>query len=450
MYIIAMYIDSQSDLDQYKREVVGKLIYVIPLLHNNRDHLTKNTILSFYVQCDQKEYILPFKHPESIFDNYTIEDVINNTKCYFHNKQILNYQKVLTSNVYDLELVHYLNTVTPLETDNIDTEYFYHRLHIKYNKSNTLISLANFVKYSRAILAQSNLTREEGLVYYDKMQSLLHQVESNGIQVDKKYFTALYGAPINLINDRVYTKYNFFTTTGRPSNRFGGINFAALNKQDDTRRCFVSRYDEGTLVELDFKAYHPHIIAYLCDYDFGNQDVYEHLAHYYFDTTTPTKDQIKQAKELTFNQMYGGINRKYLNIPYFAKAKEFTTTLYKTYKEQGYIESAISGRHFHVVDDEDLTDAKLFNYFIQMTETELNGLFLEKLLPAINSQLAVPVLYIYDAVVFDCKKEYINVIIQEIIGATSTKFPVTVKVGDNYKEMTLYEYETPTTVHIYN
>ena len=32
-----------------------------------------------------------------------------------------------------------------------------------------------------------------------------------------------------------YSEYNLFTSTGRPSNRFGGINFAALNKKDGSR-----------------------------------------------------------------------------------------------------------------------------------------------------------------------------------------------------------------------
>lgn len=444
-----MHIDSQYDLDQYKVEVSGKSVCVIPLLQNNKDHFVKNTILSLYVQCGEKEYVFPYKHPESVFSNYTIEDIISNTECYFYNKLILDYTKVLTSNVYDLELVHYLNVTEPLTVEGLDTEYFYRRLFTKYTKPNTLVSLANFVKYCRDVLSRCNLTHKHGLDYYSKLQLLLHQVECNGIHVDKTYFTALYGSPINLIDGRVYTKYNFFTTTGRPSNRFGGINFAALSKQDDTRKSFISRYPDGKLVELDFKAYHPHIIAYLCDYDFGDQDVYEHLARYYFDTANPTKEQTNQSKELTFNQMYGGINRKYLTIPFFAKAKEFTANLYRIYREKGYVESVVSGRHFNVLDEEDLTDAKLFNYYIQMTETELNGLFLEKLLPQVDSYYSVPILYTYDAVVFDCKSEYITKLVDKIITSTSENFPITVKTGDNYKEMTNYNYEATTSVHIY-
>ena len=36
-----------------------------------------------------------------------------------------------------------------------------------------------------------------------------------------------------------YTEYNLYTSTGRPSNKFGGVNFAALNKEDGSRNSFV-------------------------------------------------------------------------------------------------------------------------------------------------------------------------------------------------------------------
>lgn len=442
-----MFIDTQQDLDHYIKFTYNKTICVVPLLSNNRDHFVSNNLLAFYVKCDNSEFVFPYKHPESVFSEYSIEDVIGNAKCYFYGRAILLYQNVLTNNVYDLELVHYLNTTEPLAVDTIDTDYFYQRTHPKYKNTNTLVSLANFVKYSRAVLGQANLTHENGLEYYDDMQSTWHFIERNGLQVNNN-FIPIFGTPINLINNKVYTKYNFYTATGRPSNRYGGINFAALPKQDDTRECFVSRYPEGKLVELDFKAYHPHIIAYLCDYNFGNENVYEHLAKHYFDTQTPTKDQIENAKEYTFNQIYGGINKKYLHIEFFAKTKAYTDLLWEQYKEKGHIVSGISGRTLYS-DYETSTDTQLFNYYIQMTETELNSAFLKKLFNDIDFNETLPILYTYDAVVFDCKKEYIKVLIEKIFASTTDKFPISVKIGDNYKEMRHYNYEATTIVHVH-
>ena len=65
----------------------------------------------------------------------------------------------------------------------------------------------------------------------------LYQIERNGLKTYEKI---------------VYSEYNPYTSTGRPSNRFGGMNFAALNKSDGSREQFISRFNNGVLVEMDF------------------------------------------------------------------------------------------------------------------------------------------------------------------------------------------------------
>jgi hypothetical protein len=444
-----MFVDTQDDLIQYLDFTKDKMVHIIPLIESDKQHFIKNGVLAFYVLCDNKEFIFPYKHPESTYSDYTIQQILDNSVCCMYHRSILDYMGIDTTNILDLELVHYLNTGESLDLDDVETELFYSRLHPKYGKVNTLVSIANFVKYSRSILTQANLTKAHGVQFYgDMMQLFRNNIEKNGLKVNKQLFTTMLGTPVNLVDDLVYTKYNFFTATGRPSNRFGGINFAALPKQDETRKCFVSRFDEGKLVEIDFKAYHPHIIAYLCDYDFGNENVYEHLAKYYFDTTTPSKDEIARAKEYTFNQIYGGINKKYLHIEFFAKTKAYTDLLWEQFKDKGCVVSGISGRTL-LSDYETSTDTQLFNYYIQMTETELNYLYLSRLLSDLDMSNAVPILYTYDAVVFDCKKGYIDKLIEKLFAATTEKFPISVKIGDNYKEMTNYNYEATVALHIH-
>ena len=46
-----------------------------------------------------------------------------------------------------------------------------------------------------------------------------------------------------------YTQYNSLTTTSRPSNTFGGINYA-LEKDGGVRDRFVSRFDEVNYINL--------------------------------------------------------------------------------------------------------------------------------------------------------------------------------------------------------
>lgn len=445
-----MYIDSEEDLFVYKQEVAYKRIIVIPLVSSSKQHFKNNSITSFYVHCGGKEYVFPYMHMESVYKTYNIMDVLVGEECYFYNRPLLEYNNIDLTSVHDLELAHYLNTIEGFNVEGIQTESYYSRVYSKWSKTNTLISLANFVRYCREIVKQANIENVQGLAFYTRLQSVLHMVERSGLHVDQNLFTATFGKPVNFIDGKVYTKYNLFTSTGRPSNRFGGINFAALNKADDTRKCFVSRFADGVLVEMDFKAYHPHIIASLVNYDFGDENVYEHLAKHYFETQIPTNDQITRAKEYTFNQVYGGINKKFLNIEFFAKANSFANNLWKRFIDDGWVESIISGRRFYSAYMEDMSEAKLFNYYIQMTETELNSLYLERLLPTLDQQSVLPILYTYDAVVFDCKKEYVNKLISKIIKATTSKYPISVKVGDNYKEMNNYNYEATTVVHFHD
>jgi hypothetical protein len=90
------------------------------------------------------------------------------------------------------------------------------------------------------------------------------QLESVGLAVDPTEFLAFYGQEQipNLKNNLVFSQYNLFTSTGRPSNRFGGINFAAMNKEDVSRKSFISRYgSDGMLVLMDYSSFHPRLTS---------------------------------------------------------------------------------------------------------------------------------------------------------------------------------------------
>ena len=107
----------------------------------------------------------------------------------------------------------------------------------------------------------------------------LTYLESSGLRYDKNI---------------VFSEYNPYTSTGRPSNRFGGINFAALNKSDGSRAKFISRFgSKGKLVEFDYDAYHLRLIADKVGYKFSDASVHQHFADL-FDIT------YQEAKVLSF------------------------------------------------------------------------------------------------------------------------------------------------------
>ena len=53
----------------------------------------------------------------------------------------------------------------------------------------------------------------------------------------------------SICNNIIYTRYNLYTTTRRPSNTFNSINFAALNKDNKCRETFIPQNDK--FVEID-------------------------------------------------------------------------------------------------------------------------------------------------------------------------------------------------------
>ena len=68
------------------------------------------------------------------------------------------------------------------------------------------------------------------------------------------------------------------TTTGRPSNSFGTVNFAAL--PPEKRKAFIPENDY--LVEFDFDAYHLRLIGNLVGFDFNSGNWEGTSVHEYF------------------------------------------------------------------------------------------------------------------------------------------------------------------------
>ena len=249
-------------------------------------------------------------------------------------------------------------------------------------------------------------------------------------------FSKLYPKCLNWIelgglhteNGLEYTQYNPLTTTSRPSNAFGGVNYAALPKDGDTRKRFISRFEGGKLYQLDFDGYHIRLIAKLIGVDIP-LDIKAHkwLADQY-------GADIKDAKAITFRQLYGGVQDEYKHIPFFSKTSEYIESLWNEFLINREVFTPILRRK--LIYSSDLNKNKLFNYILQSVETERNILILEKLSQMRLSQKSLPILYTYDSILFDVHPEdgndYVNSI-KSVMEADG--FPVETEVGDNYKDM---------------
>ena len=409
-------------------------VFLYPIMKDMRAHNINNAIIGFVIidLATRNCTTISNGHPEGVYNTNDLS-FLKDKKVYCHNIMAFKYAGLDVSNYIDAQMQYYLYTNTGYSQDTPPIMSHYMRQFPQCYRIGELVPLYKHEEFALEVLEQSWVRDiQAGLSFYQHdLLNVFYPIERNGLKVDVDKFQERFGNSISLQGDKCYTQYNYYTTTGRPSNRFGGINFAALNKSDDTREVITTRYTDGVLVEIDFNSYHPRLIAQLIGYDFGSDNVYEHLATYYHDTQTPTRDQIESAKEGTFRQLYGGIQQQYLHIPFFAKTNDMAKYLWNVAEDKGYIESPMSGRKLMLHNYQDINRFVLFNYFIQMYETEHNVMLLSKLFEQLDDDI-LPVLYTYDSILFDLPKHKYDKLVEALQTNIPTAFPYKLKMGINY------------------
>jgi hypothetical protein len=259
------------------------------------------------------------------------------------------------------------------------------------------------------------------------MIPLLSQIERYGVRVDGgKFFDRYPQATKHLNNNIVYTEYNPYTITSRPSNRFGGINFSALNKKDGTREVFIPK-DGHIFLQMDYDAYHPRIIGKLIDYELPDTSVHQWLADQY-------GVDYGESKGITFQLLYGGIPEEFDSIPYYKKVREYIDEMWGNASKKGYVSTY--NRNIPLSSIEGLNPQKVFNYLLQATETELNMDTMRKVLEFIEQTDIELSLYTYDSFLFsfplDTPKEQ-ALKLKEIV--ESNGFPINASWGTDYSKL---------------
>ena len=363
---------------------------VLPVQSDEHKHPADDDICLIYVQIiDGEEYILSYNHSESL--NLDEQPNLNSdTKKYTIDKKRLQHL-IDIDGVVDVNLLHYIQTNQPLETDNIDTNShnFFNMKHYRKKNINRVIPILKHLelcrKLSKIMLDVIEKNKEDvNLSYNDDILNNLSYLEGNGIQTTE---------------GMVYSEYNIFTSTGRPSNRFGGTNFAALNKKDGSRKPYVSRCKNGVLVEMDYDAYHLRLIGERIGYDFPKGSVHEHMAKFY-------GVDYEESKRLSFKYLYGFIPYEVSQLnPFFAKVENYIKKLWEEYNNKEFILSDIYSKRIYRKNLDDMNANKLFNYTIQLMETENNMKVLSELIPNIQDYKSKLILYSYDSFLLDFNME---------------------------------------------
>ena len=416
-----MIIETKLEFDNFLEKYQDSSCILIPILCDVNKHPIENNLCLLYVKIlDGEEYLLPFRHSEALNLDVTNLDKLNSDhKKYVYSKKQFNHI-VKWDNVIDINLQYYMEYNQPLYIEDIttNTHDYFNRKYYKLKGVNCVVP----------ILKHLELCRKLSNEFQKHIDLPVHQ-EYNDDIIDN--LTYLESAGLNTKESIVYSEYNPYTSTGRPSNRFGGINFAALNKTDGSRKPFRSRFDNGLLVEFDYDAYHLRLIGNLLNYSFPEGSVHEHMGEFY-------GCDYQESKNRSFQYLYGHIPVEVVQMnPFFAKVHDYINDIWKEYKQGDFITSNIYSKKIFRKNLSEMNRNKLFNYMIQLMETETNMKVLSNLIPFLESYKSRLILYSYDSFLFDFNLEDGVDFLKEAkkIIESNGLFPTKTGKGNNYHEM---------------
>ena len=406
--------------------------------HNDNFHPKLSPLSLIYIRSlsDHKGYILCLDHNESFsLDKQSVIDWlnINTNKLWVLNKKEAMCWFPNADKLYDVNFIEQPNLTEAL---NIPAITFYYSKHTNYPTVNKLIPISKHYEECEnvfdVVLPIIQKYRANNVTYAfnnGPLTRVFYEIESQGIKVDKQCFIDCYGNDLrypefNLAKGKIYSQYNLYTTTGRPSNTYNSINFAALNKNNGERMCY--RPQNTKFIELDIQGYHPRLIGEMIDFNFpSDRNSYEYLGE-----LLGVNQQ--EAKELTFKQLYGGVWAEYKDQPFFKDVAKYVDELWDEFQHQGYVKT--QNRCFNRSELPDMTPAKLLNYVIQSCETSTNVMLINAIQNILKNKQTKLVLYTYDAFLFDYAKEDGNELLTEI--QDIIHYPVNIKQGNTYHGLT--------------
>ena len=344
------------------------------------------------------------------------------------DKKILNHFYEF-KDVWDLNFVHWLETGKPFENNvrNNAIDFLSNKFY-NVKKLNEIIPLSKHNEYCSDVNKVMNIPHTgDNNDYMNDVIKAFTSIEKNGIKVSDDVCDIFdIRVKKHISNGKLYSQYNLWTTTGRPSNSFGSVNFAAL--PPEKRKAFVPEND--SLIEFDFDAYHLRLIADLVDYDFGKDSVHEHLSKHY-------ECSYEESKQKSFKLLYGGIDKETREkVPFFNKVHHYINKKWNEINTHNCVYTDIYRRKLLFKNYKDMNRNKVFNYLIQAYETESNIkkiLLIQDYLLGKKTKL---VLYGYDSFLFDFANEDGVKTLRDIKSILEeNKHYTKSKMGLNYGEM---------------
>jgi DNA polymerase I-like protein with 3'-5' exonuclease and polymerase domains len=419
-----MVITNLDDITKLTNRLQEETSYVYPVAIDAFLHPVQNKLSSLHFRFeDGTFYTVSVNHPDA--PNFEIDLSRAHKLVTLHQKELRHLTNAV--NIVDLAtIIHLNNDVIPIYREFYTMGIHHIKNQFKFKNLHYSIPLTSWVETAEAFLQHcEHLHKRYESTEQDSAFQFINQITIPTLASIEK--SGLYTTD----NNFVYSDYNIYTSTGRPSNAFGGINFAALNKNDGSREKFISRFGEnGTLVQFDYEAFHLRLAGKLMDYYLPPTSLHTYLAQQYYGNYTITKEQYEESKARTFALMYGQSDDTG-GVEFFQKIKEYSSKLWDEYRQNGFVLSG-TGRKVTLTDP---SKNKVFNYMMQLTETE-------EAIQRVNKVcqfLSRVILYTYDAILLDIPNDELHLMdkVAEILSEGG--FPVRQYRGHNYNELNLYK-----------
>jgi len=416
-------IEDNEQLNRFQNHCRGDaFIEIIP--YSNVEHPTQNEICALYIRPlnTTKGFMITISHSE------TMNIDINAVKCVlnkFNNIYTRDKKEFLHYLIFKSLLDITLNSPTYIPEYTKTHSYFYSK-HNDKKDINRIIPIVKHYEYCENLFNELKERINEPIndFYNNKATVVFNAMERSGIRINREKFESHFH-PID--RDITYTQYNFKTTTTRPSNKFGGVNYAALNKDNGCRESFIPRNNK--FIELDISTYHPTLLGLLVGYTFNDEDIHESFAKMY-------GVSYKKSKEITFKQLYGGVFEQFKDLEFFQKVQVYVDEMWAKFNKEGYIECPIS-KHVYkkeklIANGNEMKPQKLLNYVLQNLETAMNIRILWEIFRSLKGRKTRLVLYTYDSFLFDFDNSEEDLIedIKQIIN--NNKLQIKESYGNTY------------------
>jgi hypothetical protein len=395
---------------------------LIPVWGSPKAHEFGTHLSFLYYRTETDDGIINFNHVDaSTLPNFPIHKLCNENTLVLGNRYV-------QSVGLDYEWVYFEEYGKPFNFSEW-AETLFKGYRSDYNELNDCIPLMKWYELLKSIPDIQN--RQSWYRIYSDSIKELGRLEGAGVQVEEEKFIDRFSfSPKHIYRGKVYTKYNPYTTTGRPSNRHLNVNYSALNKSDGSRDCFVSRFDGGTLLQFDYESYHIRLIAKIVGYEFPKgETAHQHLANLY-------GTDYETAKALTFKYLYGGLDSFAREIPFFQTVDKYIKEVYQKFVISGVLKTPLYGREIHFTKIEGGNEQKVFNYLLQALETEVNYKKMSDILNQMSEMKSKLILYTYDAFLIDThpmEREGILKLLPTIMEKGG--FPVRIDEGTSYNNL---------------